>query len=259
VELEKISKALGDKKLLKKAKKDESRVKELKDNLDHLIKMKGEMESLESELEAKTEHFDNIQHALSQRLALVEKVLSDSGSGASKTEKNATDGLVLKKGMELMSSTSGYTLVIDAEPNSAMMSAVNAALDSSMSETDRAKAACKRIHNIIDQPSSDSENNDRISRQKSGDGKIYLSDVWADGEGVCKEIAATLNLVYQKLGIHSRYMRGSYSGARHAWVKVRADGDVYLADPTHDTFQDYSAGTPHSEGDNEVRIPDKYI
>jgi hypothetical protein len=80
VELEKISKALGDKELLKKAKEDESRVKEIKDNLDHLIKMKSKMESLESELEAKTEHFDNINHVLSQRLALVNQVLEGSGA-----------------------------------------------------------------------------------------------------------------------------------------------------------------------------------
>lgn len=79
VELEKISKALGDKKLLKKSKKDEARVKELKKNLDHLLKMRNEMESLETELEAETEHYDNIKHALSQRLALVNQVLEESG------------------------------------------------------------------------------------------------------------------------------------------------------------------------------------
>jgi thiol-disulfide isomerase/thioredoxin len=259
VELEKISKALGDKKLLKKAKRDESEVKELKKKLSQLILMKEEMEDLESRLETETEHFDNIQHALSQRLALVNSTISESTEDDGMTEKNASDGIVLRKGMELLSSTTGYTLVIDAEPSSTIMSAVNAAIDSSMSERDKAEAASSRINDIIDQPGSDSENNARKSRQKSPDGKIYLSDVWADGEGVCKEIAATLHLVYQKLGIHSRYMRGGYSGARHAWVKVRADGGTWLADPTHDTFQDYSSGTPHSEGDNVVRIPDKYI
>jgi len=215
------------------------------------------MESREAALESMAENFDDIEHALQKRIAILETLITENGDGMEK--KNATDGLVLKKGMELVSSGGGYTLVIDEEYNSAIMSAVNSAIDPSDSERGKAEDACKRIHEIFSTPKNDSENNDRISSQKRSDGKIYLSDVWADGEGVCKELAATLQLVYQQLGIKSGYMRGKLGGQRHAWLKLRADGNQYTADPTNDVFQDYSSSPSYNEGDNIVKIPDRYI
>lgn len=82
-ELEDISKALNDKKLLKKAEKDEAYIRDLKKKFDHLLSMKKEMESLESKLDKETEHFSNLEHAVKRRIKLIEEILENSDTGGS--------------------------------------------------------------------------------------------------------------------------------------------------------------------------------
>lgn len=253
-EMEKIGRMLSDKELIKNSKYDEAEVNDLRKKLNHLTKMKKKMEKKESKLESLTENFNHIEHLLMKRIELIDLVIDNSDD--SRSEKNAKSGTKLKKGMQLVSSGGGYTLVIDEEkPPTAMMSGINAAINSGMPDHEKAEQACYRVGNMLDSPGDDAANNARISSQKRSDGNIYLSDVWSDNLGVCKEFAATLQLVYQKIGIQSKYMRGELKGERHAWLKVNTGGSTFLADPIRGIFVDYSSIPDYSEGDNLVRTP----
>ncbi len=61
------------------------------------------------------------------------------------------------------------------------------------------------------------------------------------GEGVCKEKAATLDMLLTMEGFVSEYKRGLFQGERHAWLKVNVSGIEYLADPTTPLFGQYES------------------
>ena len=70
---------------------------------------------------------------------------------------------------------------------------------------------------------------------------VSLERSWQKRKGVCKEIAATLDMLYRVYEIDSDYIRGIYQGARHAWLKVRVDDKELLVDPTNDILGNYES------------------
>ncbi len=91
--------------------------------------------------------------------------------------------------------------------------------------------------------------------------EIILQEILKDRKGMCKEKAAILQIIYQKEGIPSRYIRGkatSNSGkrGRHAWLKINLGTDI-LVDPTLNRFNDYNASKKewnYVEDENLIEI-----
>lgn len=100
-------------------------------------------------------------------------------------------------------------------------------------------------------------------------GRISLNAALEHSKGVCKEKSAVFQIMCQILGISSLYVRGyTYTHndegelvkARHAWNKVKIQGDVYFVDVTNKVFDNpYSElldrrGDIHGYNEGENRI-----
>jgi len=63
--------------------------------------------------------------------------------------------------------------------------------------------------------------------------------------GVCKEKAAILSMFLQMEGFENEFKRGMLPSKekmeRHAWVKVKVDGEPFLADPEQLRFGKYES------------------
>ncbi len=74
-------------------------------------------------------------------------------------------------------------------------------------------------------------------------------------EGVCKEKAATLDMLLTMEEFAPEYKRGLFQGGRHAWLKVPVAGIEYLADPFTPLFGQYDSvcqANGFREGENIV-------
>ncbi len=74
-------------------------------------------------------------------------------------------------------------------------------------------------------------------------------------EGVCKEMAATLDMLLTMEGFAPEYKRGLIPGGRHAWLKVNVGGIDCLADPSTPLFGQYESvlqANGFREGENIV-------
>jgi len=64
-------------------------------------------------------------------------------------------------------------------------------------------------------------------------------------KGVCKEKASILSMLLQMEGFENEFKRGTLSGEnkreRHAWVKVKVDGEPFLADSEQLRFGKYES------------------
>lgn len=84
---------------------------------------------------------------------------------------------------------------------------------------------------------------------------VNLSDALKARVGVCKEMAAATDMILSMEGIKSEYKRGKFLGGRHAWLKVKVDGEEKLADPTNLLFGDYDSVSSYNgfvEGPNPI-------
>jgi hypothetical protein len=81
--LEKLAEDLDDKKVQQKIKNyDRPEIRKLNKKLKHLIKMKNEMEDREQTVEQISNNFNDISHALNQRIDLVQEILDKDDGGS---------------------------------------------------------------------------------------------------------------------------------------------------------------------------------
>lgn len=100
---------------------------------------------------------------------------------------------------------------------------------------------------------------DRQRREAQGGlGKIYISQVW-DGEwedtvaGTCRERAATIHMLYNELGIDSKYHGGGVEEGKrqgHNWVEL---SDRTVVDPSTEEMMFPKEEGPHTTGKVIVR------
>lgn len=155
-------------------------------------------------------------------------------------------GVKLYTGSELVSTNGGYDLVVDHE-----------AREMIQEELGQRRVFSNPVEDAfnITRDFFETEERDHLV---DDEGKLYLSDALENNAGVCKENAATANLVLQELGREPEYVKGigesSTDRGPHAWAKV---GDM-LVDPSierlgdYDTFQDRHN---YVETENPVRQP----
>ncbi|WEL19928.1 transglutaminase domain-containing protein [Candidatus Nanohalococcus occultus] len=95
--------------------------------------------------------------------------------------------------------------------------------------------------------------------------EIWLTKGLQERKGVCKEQAATYQVLAQRIGLDSEYLKGTLPMGgkryRHAWNKVETKEGTMLADPTNNRFGEYSQvkqDNNYIEGEQLVSIrPDQ--
>lgn len=94
-----------------------------------------------------------------------------------------------------------------------------------------------------------------------GRDEVWLTDAIKNREGVCKEQAATYQVLAQREGLDSEFVRGTLpmngDRYRHAWNKVSTEEGEMLADPTNNRFGSYDSVSDHNgyrEGEQLLEV-----
>ena len=155
-------------------------------------------------------------------------------------------GAKIYTGSELVSTNGGYDLVVDHEAREI--------IQEQLGQTSDIVKPAKESFEITQDLFETKERNHLID----DDNKLYLSDALKQNVGVCKENAATANLILQELGKEPTYVKGlgqnSVERGPHAWTRV----DEMLVDPSMNRIGDYEmlqARHNYMETENPVRQP----
>lgn len=174
--------------------------------------------------------------------------------GYNATERSFHGGIKLKAGIGLMSSGNGYGLRIPKMNNEKLNRLIQAFKDWSDAKNDY-QAAKQLTFYIYDRFEYENISGDRRF--------VNLIESLRSRKGICKEKAALYQVVAQRLGIDSYYVRGIVDGSRHAWCKVhvsKGDTDSAWADPTWGEFKrPYEKAVQKyglKEGESIVEIPE---
>ncbi len=157
-------------------------------------------------------------------------------------------GAKLIRGDEIVSASSkGYALVIPPYNSPLFRALYNEA--SAYAESTVGKVRVAKFVDFLNQKMQADEN------WAEGRKRVLLEEALRDKKGVCKEFAATLQMLLQFDQVKSEYIKGTCKGEPHAWVKATVDGVKLLADPTLNIFGEYEGISKiHGYVESKVKI-----
>ena len=160
-------------------------------------------------------------------------------------------GIKLRPGMGIMSTGDGYTLLIpslELDEISELRGEFIRLTDYN-NEYECAEQLTEFLYKRLQYDDSEEPIN-----------KISLKESIRLEKGVCKEMAAVYQILAQGLNLDTRYVRGTYKGSKHAWIKLKIGGQILYADPTNEKFLPYKKAVKKFnlvEGVNKVMVPGK--
>lgn len=131
--------------------------------------------------------------------------------GGDPTIKKFHGGIRLKRGIGLLSSGNGYGLRIP-EMNHEKIAEVASAFEQHTDAGNKYQLAKQLTYFVHERFEYEDISADRKF--------VNLISAIDHGKGICKEKAALYQVLAQRLGIDSYYVRGRADGGRHAWCKV---------------------------------------
>ncbi len=152
------------------------------------------------------------------------------------TTVNVDQGIKIKNGIGLVSSGGGYTLYIP-ELNISDINQLHSEFESNFSYKNEFELAEELVYFLY-------ERLDYDGFSKAGD-SLDLEAAINLEKGVCKEMAAILQILFQRFGIDSYYHRGRVHREDgvygHAWVKAKIGDQIFYSDSTWGVFKPYQA------------------